>query len=359
MMKLWIPSLILAAVVILAGCARGPTAGTITTVAGTGVAGSSGDGGPATEAQLNRPISIAMDAEGNLYIAESAGNIIRRLDPNGIIATVAGTGTRGRAGEGGPATEAELTTPSIALGPAGDLFIAEHDANRIRRISAEGIIMTVVGTGSPGFSGDGGPATEAEIVEPHLIAFDALGNLYLPLHDSRVRKIDPEGTISTVAGTGEPGYSGDGGPATEAQLKGPQGVAVDSAGSLYIADTENDAIRKVDANGTITTVAGTGTPGYSGDGGPAAEAQLRTPIGLAFDAQGNLYIADSANQRIRRIDPNGIITTVVGTRSGGFSGDGGDPTQAQLKNPFDIWVDATGNLFFADTFNHRVRKVTF
>ena len=220
----------------------------------------------------------------------------------------------------------------MAVDASGNLYIADTGNNRIRKVSATGIITTVAGNGSAGYSGDGGPATSAQLDGPEGVAVDGSGNLYIAdTCNNRIRKVSATGIITTVAGNGSAGYSGDGGPATSAQLSLPAGVAVDGSGNLYIADSGNNRIRKVSATGIITTVAGNGSPGYSGDGGPATSAQLNQPAGVAVDASGNLYIADSSNNRIRKVSATGIITTVAGNGFDGYSGDGGPATSAATQ----------------------------
>ena len=336
---------------------------TITTIAGTGEIGFSGDGGPATAARLDYPYGVALDGAGNLYIADRRwlyNNRIRKVDSTGTITTVAGTGEFGFSGDGGPATEAQLNRPSgVALDGAGNVYISDDYSQRIRRVDSTGTITTIAGTGEIGFSGDGGPATAARLDNPHDVAVDGAGNLYIAdTYNYRIRKVDSTGTITTIAGTGERGFSGDGGPAVEAQLSLPYGVAVDGAGNLYIADIWNHRIRKVDSTGAITTVAGTGELSFSGDGGPATEAQLYYPLGVAVDGAGNLYIADTYNERIRRVDSTGTITTIAGTGERGFSGDGGPATAARLAFPRGVALDGAGNLYIADRLNHRIRKLT-
>ena len=239
------------------------------------------DGGPAVEAELYNPAGVAVDGVGNLYIADARNNGIRKVDSTGTITTIAGTGESGFSGDGGPAVEAELRRPyGVAVDSAGDVYIADVGNQRIRKIYSTGTITTIAGSGEYGFgfSGDGGPAVEAELRRPYGVAVDSAGNVYIADSiDHRIRKVDPTGTITTIAGTGEFGFSGDGGPAVEAELRSPYGVAVDSAGDVYIADVGNQRIRKVDSTGTITTIAGTGEFGFSGDGGPAVEAELRSP----------------------------------------------------------------------------------
>jgi len=339
------------------------TGGTITTVVGTGGAGFSGDGGPASSARLKGPVRVAVDATGNLFIADTGNNRIRMVNAAGTITTAAGTGLPTVGGDGGPATRAELNYPSgLAMDSAGNLIIGDAFNQRIRKVDAAGTITTVAGTGTAGFSGDGGPATSAELfngfVQPSGVAADMGGNLSIAdVGNQRIRKVDLAGTIRSIAGTGTPGFSGDGGQATTAQLFYPAGVALDPSGNLFIADTNNCSIRMIDPAGVITTVAGNGTVGSSGDGGPATGAQLGYPSGVALDASGNLFIADAGNNRIRKVDSGGTITTVVGTGSAGFSGDGGPGVSAQLNSPSGMAVDTRGNLFLADAGNNRIRKV--
>ncbi|MER5297741.1 RICIN domain-containing protein [Streptomyces pharetrae] len=275
----------------------------ITTVAGTGDAGAQGDDGPAVAARLDRPYGLAMDSTGTLYFSDHNNHQVRKVTTDGRIRTVAGTGTAGFGGDQGPALSAQLDGPrEVAVDRAGNLYIADSENHRIRKVTADGQIGTVAGTGTAGFSGDDGPAVAAELNCPYGIAVDSTGNLYIADTDNhRIRQITPDGKIRTVAGTGTPGFSGDGGAATAAQLNTPYGVAVDGAGSLYITDAENHRVRRVAGDGTISTVAGTGTDGFSGDGGPATSAQLNYPFGLAVDCVGALYIADYVNNRIRKV----------------------------------------------------------
>jgi len=334
------------------------SSGIISTVAGNGMPGSSGDGGPATSASLNSPAAVAVDAAGNLYVADTLNNRVRKVGPSGIISTVAGNGTQGFSGDGGPATSASLANPwGVALDAAGNLYIADYRNNRIRKVSPTGIITTVAGGGTA-YPGDGGPATSASLPVPWGVAADAAGNLYIASDGSRIRKINSSGIIGTVAGNGAIGFSGDGGPATSAALYEPSGVAVDAAGNLYIADTWNQRIRKVSPSGIISTVAGNKAYKFAGDGGPATSASLSRPGGVAVDAVGNLYIADKMNNRIRKVSPSGIISTVAGNGTEGFSGDGGPATSASLNWPAAVAVDAAGNLYVADTLNSRIRKVS-
>ncbi len=317
-------------------------AGVITTVAGADTQGFSGDGGAATSAQLSGPVGVVIDSSGNLYISDYNNNRIRKVDTSGnISSTVAGT----------------LNRPiGVAIDSGGNLYIADYNNHRIRKVDISGNISTVAGT-TRGFSGDGGAATSAQLNSPQSVEIDSSGNLYIAdSSNHRIRKVDINGNISTVAGTSTSGFSGDGGAATSAQLNFPQGVEIDSSGNLYIADYNNHRIRKVDISGNISTVAGT-TRGFSGDGGAATSAQLNRPTGVEIDGSGNLYISDNTNNRIRKVDISGNISTVAGTGTGGFSGDGGAATSAQLNRPTDVEIDGSGNLYIADTNNHRIRKV--
>ena len=292
---------------------------------------------------------------GNLFIADGGNFRIRKVDTSGIITTVAGNGSSEFSGDGGPATSASLTNPfGVALDGTGNLFIADEGSNRIRKVDTSGIITTVAGNGSSGFSGDGGPAISASLSGPIGVALDGTGNLFFAdAGNNRIRKVDTSGIISTVAGDGIFGFSGDGDPATSASLRDPFGVALDGAGNLFIADRFNQRIRRVDAaTGIITTVAGDGPTGigaggFSGDGGPATSASLNSPFGVAVDGAGNLFIADTLNNRIRKVDTSGIITTVAGNGSFGFSGDGDPATSASLHEPFGVALDGSGNLFIA------------
>ena len=331
-------------------------AGVISTVAGDGTRGSGGDGGPAVAAQLSWPRGVAADGAGNLYIADAGNDRIRKVDASGAISTVAGGGP---VGDDGAAVAAQLYFPSgVAPDGAGNLYIADANNNRIRKVDAAGVISTVAGDGTRGFSGDGGAAVAAQLSRPYGVAPDGMGNLYIAdATNHRIRKVDSAGVISTVAGDGTFGFGGDGGPAVAAQLASPSRVALDGSGNLYIADTNNHRIRKVDAAGVITTVAGDGTRGYGGDGGPAVAAQLYFPYGVAPDGMGNLYIADTSNHRIRKVDASGMITTVAGDGTLGFGGDGGPAVAAQLSRPYGVAPDGTGNLYIADRNNHRIRKV--
>ena len=335
--------------------------GTITTIAGTGVSGFGEDGGPAIQATLYYPRGVAVDSTGNLYIADTYNHRIRRVDLSGTITTIAGTGERSGffSGDGRPAVQAEFFGPvDVAVDSAGNVYIADSNNNRIRKVDSTGTITTIAGTGERGDRGDGGPAVEARITEPSGVALDSAGDLYIAdAGNNRIRKVDSTGTITTIAGTGERYFGGDGGPANQAWLSKPSGVAVDGGGNLYIADTGNNRIRKVDSTGTITTIAGTRGGRIDGDGGPAVQAGLYSPMRVAVDGGGNLYIADIGNNRIRKVDSTGTITTVAGTGESGFGGDGGPANQARLYNPWGVAVDGGGNLYIADNRNNRIRKV--
>jgi sugar lactone lactonase YvrE len=327
-----------------------------TVVAGNGLAGFSGDGGRATAARLNTPNGVASDAAGNVYIADYSNHRVRRVDPGGTVVTVAGTGSPGFGGDGGPATAALLNGPmSLALDAAGNLYIADTYNQRIRKVDTSGIITTVAGSGSRGFGGDGGAATAAQLKDPGAVAVDASGTLYIAdTNNYRVRRV-VGATISTYAGSGVRAYGGDGGAATAALLGTGYGLAVD-AGGLYIAEPDNHRIRRVSA-GIITTFAGNGIAGFGGDGGLAASASLNQPTGVTADGAGNVYVADTANSRLRRVS-GGIISTVAGNGSPGFGGDGAGAASAQLSFPAGVAFDSAGNLFIADSFNHRVRRVS-
>jgi len=332
----------------------------VTTVAGTGAAGYSGDGGPATSAQINLPSCVAVDTAGNIYISDGGNHRIRKVNEAGTITTVAGTGRAGYAGDGGPAISARLFAPGgVAVDDKGNIYIADTYNNRVREIDVRGIVITVAGTGASGYSGDGGAATSARLNGPSEVAVDKTGSLFIT--DARnfcIRKVDREGVIATVAGTGAAGFSGDGEVATSAKLNEPSGVAVDTTGNLYIADSINHRIRKVDKDGTITTVAGVGTAGYSGDGGLAMFANLSYPTGLAVDESGDVFIADSGNHCVRKVDTTGRITTVVGVGTAGSSGDGRTATSVKLNFPTSVAVDNAGNLYIADQSNNLIRKVS-
>ncbi|HEY9898944.1 MAG TPA: IPT/TIG domain-containing protein [Pantanalinema sp.] len=332
--------------------------GTITTIVGTGGNVYSGDGGAAVNAGIPYPKGVALDVSGNLYIAQDYR--VRKVDLSGNIATVVGNGSSTCSGDGGPALNAQLYSPAdLKLDAAGNLYVADTNNNRIRKIDPAGIITTVAGNGASGFAGDSGPAVDAKLNSPYAVAVEADGSLYIAdTYNNRVRKVAPDGTISTIAGDGTSGYEGDGAAAASAKIGNVYGLALDAAGNLYLSDSSYNVVRRVTPGGVISTVVGTGTAAYGGDGGQAANAQLRNPNGLAFDAAGNLYIADNGNHRIRKVTPGGIISTVAGTGINGFTGDGGPATSARIYSPTALCLDSAGNLYFADATNYRIRKVT-
>jgi hypothetical protein len=350
-----------AGVVSARGAVRAAPAATITTVVGTGVLGSSGDGGPASEAEIDLPRGIALEPDGGFVFADAFAHTVRRVLPDGTITAVAGTGTVGFAGDGGPAVAAEFDQPhGVAITRDGTLLIADTLNERIRAVSGAGTITTVAGTGEHGFSGDGGPSSQAAVFAPRGVTAAPGGGFLIPDSDNnRIREVAADGTITTVAGTGEHGFSGDGGPATSAELSKPFAVVPTLDGGLLISDIGNNRVRKVDANGTITTVAGNGIRGYAGDGGPAVDAELDSAANLAALPDGGFLIADGGNDRVRRVWPDGTITTIVGTGEAGFSGDGGPAAEAEIDNPTAIAVLPTFRGFLlADAGNHRIRLVT-
>jgi sugar lactone lactonase YvrE len=313
----------------------------ITTVAGNGIGTYAGDGGAATNASLHNPSGVAVDAAGDLFVADTQNTRIRTVDTNGIITTY-----------GGGYVPFPL---GLALDASNNLYVASIIYNEVFKMGANGRLTAVAGGG---FGGDGSAATNASLSYPWAVAFDCTGNLYIADYgNNRIRKVDDNGIISTVAGNGSHGYSGDSGLATTASLSYPSGVALDAAGNLYIVDAGNNRIRKVGANGIITTVAGNGSAGYSGDGGAATNASVATPAGVGLDTYGNLFFADYYNNRIRKVDTNGIISTVAGGGIAAFSGDGGPATNASLAAPYGVALDASGNLYIADYTNNRIREV--
>jgi uncharacterized protein (TIGR03437 family) len=333
---------------------RKVSSGTITTLAGNGTAGFGGDTGPAASALLDQPNGIALDSSGDLFIADYLNGRIREIS-SGVINTVAGDSINGFAGDNGPPLSAELNDPvAVAVDSSGNVYITDETNNRIRKVSG-GVINTIVGNGKAGYV-DNVAATSGELNDPLGIAVDSSGNLYIAdRSNNRVRKVSG-GIITTVAGIGTTGSGGDNGPATSAPLNSPTGVALDSQGNLYIAEAGANRIRKV-SNGIITTLAGNGKAGYTGDNGPATSSQLSDPIGVALDSAGNIYITDHNNYVIRKIS-NGVITTIAGSNVAGYSGDGGAATSAQLDNPYGIAVAANGNVYFSDAANNRIRLLT-
>ena len=310
------------------------------------------------------PRGVAVAPGGDLYVADGAGHVVRKLDVlTGTLAVVAGTGEAGSNGIGGPATSARLHTPDgVCVAPNGDLYVADSGARVVRRVSAAtGAILPVAGSGGRGDGGDGGPAAEASFRAPAAVALAPNGDLYIADREGhRVRRVSAAtGVIQTVAGTGHEGFSGDGGPAARARLRAPAGLAVAPNGDLYIADAGNHSIRRIAATtGIVTTVAGSEAPGFAGDGGPASGARLSSPQGVAFGPTGDLFIADAGNHRIRRVEiETGIITSVAGRGTAGFAGDGAPSTEARFDTPCGVAVSASGLYYVADRNNHRVRRV--
>jgi len=349
--------------ILLAGLTAGPPP-SIYTVVGTGKPGYSGDGGPAMKAELHDPFDVAIDRAGNLFFSDTMNHCVRRVDArSNVITTVAGNGTKGYSGDGGPATDATMDEPyGIALDAEGNLFIVDRLNACIRRVDRKSkMIRTIAGTGKPGFGGDGGPGDKARLREPNGIALDGRGKLYVAdVRDQRVRVLDLNtGTIVTFCGTGEKKEAGDGGPYQRASLLGPRAVAVGPDGSVYICEREGNAIRRVNvATGIIERVAGTGVADYTGDGGPALKASFRGPKEMKVDSAGNLYVVDTENHAIRRIDAaTGIIQTVAGSGTPGSSGGGGPATAAKLNRPHGVCVASDGGFYIGDTLNHRIRRV--
>ena len=336
--------------------------GIISTAVGTGERGYSGDGGPAAAALLSEPFMCAFDTTGNLYVAEAMNHCIRRVDrETGVIVTIAGTGAEGYSGDGGPATGATFNQPySLQVDTNGDVYVVDRLNYVIRKIDAvTGIITTVAGTGEQAYSGDGRQAIHAKFREPNDCFLDGRGGLLIAdVQDQRIRRLDlASGIITTFAGNGAKERSGDGLPATQASILGGRAVCMDRAGNTYIAEREGNGIRRVDANGVMSTLAGTGAFGYTGDGGPALNATWGGPKAIRCDHAGNLLVVDTENHAIRLIDAaTGIVATVAGGRLGG-EGDGSPAEQAAMDRPHGCEVDANGNIYIADSNNHRVRVV--
>jgi len=351
--RVGVPCLIVAGFLV----ARPGLAQIINTTVGNGSPGFSGDGGSGTSAQIDTVYGVAVDARGNAYIADSRNHRIRKI-AGGTITTVAGTGQEGFSGDGGTATSAQLSSPrDVAVDAQGNVYIADTGNCRIRKVTPAGVISTVAGNGTAGFAGDGGPSASAQLSYPAGLAADSAGNLYIA--DSwnyRVRKITADGNIQTVAGNGSYGPYGDGGPAAAASLGLIESLTVDAAGKLYLSDSYNHRVRVVDPGGTISTVVGGGF-GPAVDFGAAETANLKFPKGVTADSQGNLYIADSMNHRLRKVSSSGIISTVAGNGAPGFSGDGSAGTLAQLNGPSGLAADSNGTLVFSDLWNYRVRSV--
>jgi hypothetical protein len=316
--------------------------------------GSCTQGGAATLCSIYYPTDVACDVNGNIYIAEA--NRVRKVTPQGLIYTIAGS-TGGYSGDGGPASAALLEASALTVDNAGNIYIADWYHDVIRKINTNGIISTITSS-IGGYSGDGGPAINASINGPYGIRTDAAGNIYISDSDNRrIRKISTNGIMTTIAGNGSSSFSGDGGPALQAGMD-PFGIDVDGAGNIYFADTYNNRIRKINTSGIITTIAGTGTSGFSGDGGPATSAELKNPNAVRIGSSGEIFISDMINQRIRKINSAGIITTIAGGGSGGpGSGNGGLPTLAQFVQPMGLCLNSSGSLFIADKEDHTIRYI--
>ena len=347
---------------VLLGLAASPIfPQTVRTVAGTGEASFSGDGGPGTRAQLANPYGVAIGPDGALYICEVDNHRVRKLElETGIISTAAGNGEQGYSGDGGAALEAALNQPyEVRFDREGNMYFVEMQNHIVRRVAAKsGSITTLAGTGQPGYGGDGGPATEALLDHPHSIELDGQGSLYIAdIGNHRIRRVDlPTGRIETFAGTGEQAATPDGAPVRDTPLNGPRAIAFDSRGDMYVALREGNAVYRVNMKAmTLHHLAGTGERGYEGDGGPAQQALLSGPKGIAVGPGGGVYIADTESHTIRRIDQrNGTITTVVGDGTR-HDGPDGDPLQCGLARPHGVYVDPQGRVYIGDSENHRVR----
>ena len=355
---------ILALAVLVSGPAA--IAQTISTVAGNGLVGFSTDGGPATGSALNNPRGVTFDSSGNMYIADKMNHRVRRVSPSGIISTFVGNGIAGFSGDGGAAVNAQLNQPEdVCIDGAGNIYIADASNHRVRKVTPGGIISTVAGIGAFGYNGDNIAAVNAQLNRPTSVAIDGSGNLLIAdASNHRIRKVSANGNITTVAGNGVAGYSGNGGLATTASLRFPVGIALDAVGNLYIADAGNHVVREVTPGGGIFNAAGNGvgagtdTGSFSGDGGAAFSAGLNTPEDVVADSAGTLFIADTANNRIRKVNSSGVISTFAGTGSNSFSGDGDVAVLATLNFPWAVALDASGNLLIGDGFNNRVRKIS-
>jgi DNA-binding beta-propeller fold protein YncE len=334
--------------------------GTVATVAGTGKPGYAGDGGPATAAMLHEPAHCTLDGKGHLYIPEAVNHCVRVVDlRTGVITTAAGSGKKGYSGDGGKATAATMNEPyAVAVDDNGDLYIADRLNAVVRKVDGRtGIMSTVAGNGKKAFGGDGGPSTEAAVREPHDCCLDGQGGLLIAdVADWRIRRLDLKtGILTTFAGTGrkrgkiDRSQIGDGGPAAKAVLVGARAVGVDGRGNTYVCEREGNAVRKIDADGRISSIAGTGAKGYTGDGGDARKATFNGPKAIRCDRAGNLYVVDTENHAVRRIDARtNVITTVAG----------GPKATTKLDRPHGCAIDDDGHLYIADTNHHRVIMVT-
>ncbi len=337
----------------------GINAQTINAFAGNHTSGYSGDGSSALSAQCYAPAGIAVDAAGNVYFCELGNSVIRKVSTSGIISTVAGTGTAGFSGNGGPATAAKINQPtSVAVDDTGNIIFTDDANNMIRKINTSGIISTIAGTGTGGYFGDLGLAVNAQLNAPSGVATDHKGNVYIAdVYNHAVRKIDIAGRITTIAGDGTPGYSGNGYSAVIASLNFPKGVWADSAGSIFIVDQGNSCIRRINTGGIINTYAGCDTPGYSGDGGYGYKAKLNAPTEITTDRSGNLYIADFNNHVIRKVTPGGFISTYAGSGTSGYSGDGGNARMANMAGPYGVAISNNGRMYITDEINNVIRVI--
>jgi sugar lactone lactonase YvrE len=334
----------------------------IATFAGTGAFGYAGNGDIAQHAQFNHCTGVAFDGAGSVYIADRDNNVVRKVSNLGIITTIAGTGTAGYSGDGAAATTARLKSPTnVAVDGSGNVFISDNGNSVVRKVTSTGLISTYAGNGAAGYSGDADSANAAALRNPLGLAFDDVaGVLYIADAGNHVvRMVDGDHIINTVIGTGIPGNTGDGDIALNAHVGNPSSVAVDAAGNVYVADNTFNVVRKVmNATGVISTVAGNGVPGYSGNGGAATAATLHYPSGIAVDGTGNIFVADQGNNVIREITPGGIIFNVAGNNTNGYLGDGGTATMAELNSPGDVAVDGWGRIYISDNGNNVVRSVT-
>lgn len=335
------------------------SAQTINAFAGNHTSGYSGDGSSALSAQCFAPAGIACDNSGNVYFCEIGNSVVRKVSASGIISTVAGTGVQGFSGNGGPATAAKINQPTgVAVDDTGNIYFTDDGNNMIRKINTAGIISTIAGTGTAGYFGDLGLAVNAQLNGPSGVAIDRKGNVYIAdVYNHAVRKIDTGGRITTIAGDGSPGYSGNGYSALIASLNFPKGIAVDSTGNIYVVDQGNSCVRRINTGGYIYAYAGTDTMGYAGDGSYGYKAKLSAPTEVAPDRSGNVYIADFNNHVVRKMTASGFISTYAGSGTSGYSGDGGNARMANMAGPYGVAVSNTGRLYITDEINNVIRVI--